>query len=336
MFFRGRTRRFALPALAIVVGVCAVSTAVAARPPQQASSSDHVGEVVATLATGRVTILSGRDGFVVAAVGSAFEPDSFPPLIVPLSGGGVAVILGADDWIVPPPDNRTLLRLDEQLPHLVQGISGNTPSLNPGANISHLDQFGLGVLERLRAAASNLHDKIHLPQDLPLAEILLIRKTDQEPLSVREVSYWIRQTFWQENFWSTEVERPRYMQLYPIKGDKSGFLQVSYPPGDTTAGLHDWLSRPSGRFAHAIGTSQALAAAQRQFADGKLRKIRMAELVPLVKTALETMAGSTAAKALVAFDEKGGFTWVIQPPIAKKPAKRPGGAPTLEPKPHLE
>lgn len=325
-----------LPGLALVVALAAMVVCAAwAGLPGQDHSSEEVSQVVATLATGRVTAIGGRDGLVVAAVGtSSFEPDSLPPLIVPVANGDIAVVLGADDWIEPAPANRTLLRIDQRLPNMANGVTANNPSLNAGTNASDLSQLGLSVLEPLRSAASNLHDQLHLPEDLPLAELVLIQHSEGSPLAVWDVSYWIQQKFWQENFWATEVERPRYMQVYPTKQDRSDMVEVSYPPADASAGLSSWLSNPTGPFAQAIQGNPKLSAAQRQIADGKAGKVRMAELVPLVKTALETMVPSKGAKAMAAIDDKTGFSWVIRPPVSAKPAvKRQAGAPTLGPQP---
>lgn len=328
----GGIRRFLRPVLALSLASFAVSFTCAAPLFAQNGSSEEVKQVVATLATGRVTAIAGHNGLVIAAVGtSSFEPGSLPPLIVPMENGDIAVVLGADDWVEPGPANRTLLRLDQQLPHLTNTAAAIRPSLNPGTNVPDIAQIGLAVLEPLRAAAENLHEQIHLPENLPLAELLLIRHNEQHPLAVWDVSYWIHQKFWQENFWSTEVDRPRYQQLYPTKQDKSNIVEVSYPPGETSSGLSAWLANPSGAFAQAIAANPKLADAQKQIARGKAGKVHMSELIPLVKTALETMPPSTAVKAMVAIGDKTGFSWIIQPAVSKRVIKRPAGAPTLGP-----
>ena len=335
MVIPDRVRRFHGPALALSLALFAVPFLCTAPLFAQNGSSEEVRQVVATLATGRVTAMGGHNGLIVAAVGtSSFEPGSLPPLIVPLENGDIAVVLGADDWVEPAPANRTLLRIDQRLPQLTNTVAANAPSLNPGTNISDIAQIGLALLEPLRAAAENLHEQIHLPENLPLAELLLIRHTRQHPLVVWDVSYWIHQKFWQENFWATEVDRPRYMQLYPTKQDRSNIVEVSYPPGETSTGLSAWLADPTGPFAQAIEAEPKLAAAQRQVAQGKTGKVHMSELVPLVKTALETMTPSTAVKAMVAIDDATGFSWIFQPAVSRTVVKRPSGAPTLGPQPN--
>lgn len=331
----GRSRAFAALALAATCSASGICLGRAAPPASQVNLSDRVQEVVATLATGQVTIIRAKDGLIVASVGNSFEPDSLPPRIVPLGEGSVGVVLGADDWIVPPPAGHTLLRLDRQLPSLIQTMGPTAPSLRPSARISHLEQLSMAVLEPLRAAASNLHSQIHLPPNLPLTEILLVRQSEAEPLLVWDLSYWIHQTFWQENFWATEVERPRSTQLYPTKGDKTGIVQVSYPPGDRSPSLADWLTRPTGRFAQTIEGESTLAAIQKQIADRKLKKVPVAELARLVKTALETMTPTGTVRELATVDLKTGFAWIIRPPISKAPAKLQPGAPSLENPPSL-
>lgn len=306
------------------------------RAAQKSGLEDNtyrVSELVATLASGRVTIVSAHDGVVVTAVGNQFERDDLPPLIVPLNDQDLAVVLGAADWIKPPPDERTLLRLDSQLPRLIQGFAGNAPHLRSGANISNLERVGLAVLDPLRKLARNLHAQIKLPEDLPFAEILLVHQPRDESATVWDLTYWIHQRFLQENFWDTEIERPRSVQLLPNKENPSGIVEVSYPPDDHTSTLVGWLSQPTGRGAQDIETDSKLAKAQKQIAAGDARKVHLPEMVSIVKAALETTTPASKAKAMAEIDAGKGFSWVIAPPVKSEP-KRPAGAPTLNPTPH--
>lgn len=332
---RHRVLRPALLGVFLVM-VCLFSFGANLRAAQdaQGESLEHVNEVVATLASGQVTILAAHDGLVVAAIGNQFEPGDLPPLIVPLGDRDLAVVLGAADWITPPPGRRTLLRLDRQLPQLIHGFTGNTPHLRTGPNVSNLERVALAALGPLRKAARNLHSHLDLPQGLPFAEILLVHQPmgGGKP-TVWDLSYWIHQRFLQENFWDTEVERPRSTQLFPTKDKHAGTVDVRYPPGDQSEGLLDWLAKPVGRVAQDIATNPKLAKAQKEIAAGNSRKVHLAEMVPLVKATLETMAPASKTKAMVEVDPGHGFSWIIQPPIKSKP-KRPPGAPTLNPTPH--
>ena len=332
MRLAGRTRFQALLA-AFLLLLCGAATNLRAAQDGQGESTERVSEVVATLASGQVTVIAAHDGVVVAVIGNEFEPDDLPPLIVPLGGQDLAVVLGAADWIEPP-DGHTLLRIDRQLPQLIQGFTGNAPHLRSGANISNLERVGLAVLEPLRKAARNLHAQIHLPENLPFAEILLVHQPfDGSTPTVSALTYWIHQKFLQENFWDTEIERPRSTDLFPTKQNTSGLVEVRYPPDDQTPGLPAWLSQPTGRLAQDIETDPKLDKAQKDIAAGNPRKVHLAEMVALVKATLEATTPASQIKAMATIDTTHGFAWVIQPPTAVEP-KRPAGAPTLNPTPH--
>jgi hypothetical protein len=318
---------------ALLLFVCCAATNLRAAQSGQEDNTYRVSEVVATLASGRVTMVAAHNGIVVTAVGNQFEQDDLPPLIVPLNDQDLAVVLGAADWIKPPPEERTLLRLDSQLPRLIQGFAGNAPHLVSGATISNLEKVGLAVLDPLRKVARNLHAQINLPEDLPFAEILLVHQPRDGPPAVWDLTYWVRQRFLQENFWDTEIERPRSAQLLPNKENRTGVVEVSYPPDDRSSALVGWLSQPTGRGAQDIETDSKLAKAQKQIAAGDARKVRLADLVPIVKAALESTTPPSKARTMAQIDSDHGFSWVIAPPVSPAP-KRPAGAPTLNPTPH--
>ncbi len=313
--------------------VCCAGSNLRAAQDGQGEGAERVSEVVATLASGQVTIVAAHDGLVVTAVGNQFERDDLPPLIVPLGSQDLAVVLGAADWIKPPPGERTLLRLDRQLPRLIQGFAANAPHLTSGANISNLEKVGLAALDPLRRAARNLHAQIHLPEDLPIVEILLVHQPRDDAPTVWDLTYWIHQRFLQENFWDTEIERPRSAQLFPNKENRTGIVEVSYPPDARSSSLTAWLSQPTGRLAQDIETDSKLSKAQKQIAAGDARKVHLAELAPIVKAALESTAPASKTKAMAEIDSTRGFSWVIAPPMSSAP-KRPAGAPTLNPIPH--
>ncbi len=327
-------RRFRSPSLAAAALLAAILAVSAAGTAPQSGSDDQVHEIAATLASGQVTIVAAHDGFIVAAIGHPFEPDDLPPLIVPLGASDLAVALGAVDW-VEPPSNRPVLQLATRLPGLINGLSGNAPRLSSNTNLSRLDEIGLSILTSFRRVARNLRAQLHLPKTLPLAEILIVRRPFGSSGDVWDLSYWIRQRFLQENFWNTEVERPRYTRMFPRKDDQSGMIEISYPPGNSSPGPLDWLSQPSGRLAQYLAAHPKLAKTQRFIAEGKGRKTKLANLVPLVKTALETMVPASEPKAMAVIDSHHGFSWIIQPPpLPKSKSSRPPGAPTLGAQPH--
>ncbi len=340
MHLDGPIRASRHAALAVCVLFLAGAIGTKAAPPQSSiSESERVTEVVATLASGQVAVLPAHDGVVITAIGNEFEPDDLPPLIVPVSSHDVVVVLGAADWFVPPPRSRTLLRLDARIPRLLHGINGNKPSLNSEPAFENLDEFGLAVLEPLRQAARSLHARVRMPQDVPLTELLVIHQEEGSSLGVWDLSYWLRQTFLQENFWDTEIERPAYNQLLPSKKDASETVEIRYPPGNAaTPGVLHWLDQPTGPIVQEIETDPKLAKAERDVVAGKPYKTHLAQLVPLVQAALDSAAGART-KVMAVIDGHSGFSWVIAPPASARPPasagpKRPASAPTLHVTPH--
>lgn len=329
-----RERQF-LPFALLVAAVC-LTGALALGSERQDQAEEQVSEVVANLASGQVTVIAAHDGVVVATTGGQFEPGNLAPLIVPMSGSEAVVVLGAVDW-VHPPRNRTLFRLDAALPGLAHGVTGNAPRLSADTGLSGPEQVGISVLEPLRSAASNLHGQLDLPENLPLAELVFVHQpTNETSPDIWDVSYPLKQTFLEQDFWDTEVERPRAIELYPDSGNKSGLLEVRYPADDHSPGLVDWLTSPAGRLLQDMQLDPQMAKAQREIAGGDAHKTHLAELVPLVKTTLEEMAPASTGRAMAVLDWDHGFSWVIQPPPqaqAQAPA-RPPGAPTLKPNPH--
>ena len=321
-------------ALALCLLFLAGAVGAEAAPRQSSiSESERVTEVVATLASGQVAVLPAHDGVVITAIGNEFEPDDLPPLIVPVSSRDVVVVMGADDWFVPPPRSRTLLRLDTRIPTLLHGINGNAPSLRSEPAFQNLDEFGLSVLDPLRKAARSLHARVRLPQDVPLAELLVIHQEEGQAPAVWDLSYWIHQTFLQENFWDTEIERPAFNQLLPSKQDAAGTLEIHYPPGGaSTPGVLHWLDQPTGPILQEIASNPQLAKAQKDISAGKMSKTHLAQLVPLVQAALDSAAGART-KTMAVIDSHSGFSWVIAPLTTARP-KRPAGAPTLHLTPH--
>lgn len=329
----GPRRRSCNLALAAAVLLAAAIATFATRGKAQSNSYDKVSEIAATLASGQVAIIAGHDGFVVATIGKPYEPGDPAPLIIPLSEDDLVVALGAVDW-VRPPTNHSVLDLGSELPRLMVGINGNAPRLSANTNFANLSRVGLSVLGPLRKVVRDLHAQLHLPKNLPLAELILVRQPIQETGSAWDLSYWLRQSFLQQNFWQTEVERPRYTKMFPSKEKNSGLFELSYPPAKQSTGPVEWISEPTGRLAQAIAGNQKLAKAQRLITEGKATKVKLEQLVPLMKMALEDHVPASAPKAMAAIDWNNGFSWVIKPPPNPNAHKRPAGAPTLGPQPH--
>jgi hypothetical protein len=326
-------RRFRRLALAAAVLLAAAIATFATRDHAQSNSYDKVSEIAATLASGQVTVIAGHDGFVVTSIGKPYEPGDPAPLIIPLSENDLVVALGAVDW-VRPPANHSVLNLGSELPRLMIGVNGSAPRLSGNTNFSNLERIGLSVLGPLRKVSSDLHAQLHLPRNLPLAELILVRQPIQETGDLWDLNYWLRQTFLQEHFWQTEVERPRYTKMFPTKEKNSGLFELSYPPAEQSTGPVEWLTEPTGRLAQAIAANHKLAKAQRLVATGKATKVKLSQLVPLVKMAIEDQVSASTPKAMAAINWNNGFSWIIKPPPSPYTHKHATGRPTLGPQPH--
>ena len=77
------------------------SSAKEVRGKAQQTQFESGSELLANLAAGRVEVLVCRDGIVVATAESYVEPDTLPPMIVPLSAFRVGVFLGPVEWTWP-------------------------------------------------------------------------------------------------------------------------------------------------------------------------------------------------------------------------------------------
>ena len=69
--------------------------------PALAQEPESTEEVVANLAAGRVLVAVTKDGIVIATLENKVEPDTRPPLIVPLGSRRAAVLMGAFNWLAP-------------------------------------------------------------------------------------------------------------------------------------------------------------------------------------------------------------------------------------------
>src|SRR5438309_1139415 len=67
--------------------------------PSSLRAQENEQEVVANLAAGRVVLYVARDAIVIGAVEQHVEPDSRPPLVLPLGERRLGILLGAVEWV---------------------------------------------------------------------------------------------------------------------------------------------------------------------------------------------------------------------------------------------
>lgn len=329
---------FSLPRLVVMALVLALVCAVifpgaallpARRPPQSAGEAG--GEVVANLAAGRAVVLVAKDGIVVATLESRTEPETLPPLIVPLSGSRVAVLLGAVEWREPatgaPP-----LRLDVEF-RRAGGQVASPKSLEDQSG-TDLEQIGLAFLEPLRAAAARLHRKIEMPENEPILEILIAGYAPNYGPEVWSLRYSLVQDAMRGDYWHTRILRPRFLQLYPPeKGQPRTLMEARYPLAVANSpSLLDLLRGGHPRLNRLRSSNAAQADAMDRILRGESPRVPMVAARDFLLAALNGIAEPDARQQMVTIDEQKGFEWVrgeefSVPPVEEK--NREPGAPTL-------
>jgi hypothetical protein len=315
--------------IAASVLLCFAGPAPSVRAQQQ-PQGQPIGEVVANLAAGRVVIAVVRGGIVIAALENRIEPSTRPPQIVPLAGRRAGILLGAVQWMNLT-SGEELARLSNELPSLRSTANGGGPSLQPGGPqvSSEIEVVGLGVLERLRAVAENLHGELHLAPEEPLVELVLVGYDPEYGAEAWLLRYSITQRALSDDFWQTTVMRPSYTRLWPPeKGQPKDLVEVRYPPEDAGPSVEEMLRADDKRLAAARATDAANRKAATLFANGESLKASVKDATQFLRAAFAGIAPPNAGEAIAVLDYETGFNWIVQPPPEKKP--RQSGAPTLQ------
>ncbi len=305
------------------VGACLVTC----RPGiAQNQRSDQ--EIIANLAAGRVDICVARDAILIGTESQNIEPGSHSPLVVPLDGGYVGILLGAVEWIEPgsglPP-----VRLDDVLGHLATLAGHAGPVLEPG-EAGDVESVGLAFLERLRPITGQLHHKIDLGPDEPLVELLLLDFHKDYGPEVWLLSYRVQQRELQEDYWDTLALRPSFVQLYPPeKHDPHTIIETRYPEGDRSPTLSQLLGENDPRLATVRAIDPKVAQAAQRILDGTSTKADPLSAITFIKGAMQATApvGSRLSLAVLYADDK--FDWVLGPSEPVPDVKREAGAPSL-------
>ena len=329
--------RAAVPAalLVLLAGAAAVPASPPAPAPRQQQTSD---EIVANLAAGRVAVLIAKDGIVVATAQSHFEPETLPPLIVPLSPLRVAVLLGPVEWAWPG-TGRTPYRLDRELQRRLWGASA-PGSKDAPIQATDIETIGLGFLEPLRNVTAMLHGRLHLPPHEVFTEMLLVdyaRDYGPEAWSLR---YRAEQELMRGDFYRTSIHRPEYVQLYPPdKGQPKTLMETTYPPGDTSEpAILDLLKANDSKLATLRSADPGMGRAADLLVQGECQKIKIEDGLELVRAAFQTVTPRDARQMLLTITQQDGMKWILGEeqlaplsPADKKQAE--SGPPTLRKKP---
>ena len=290
-------------------------------------------EIVANLATGRALFCVTKDGIVLAAVSNApaNDPDAHAPAVVELSGGRIAILLGAIEW-VQPVSGRDPVRLDYELPRLLRGAGAEAPKMAEEGVATDIEAMGVQLLERLRVVAGNLHRKIDFRPDEPLLELILAGNVPNYGFEVWRISYRIAQDPLRGEFWRTRVLRPQILQLYPPeKGQPRSIIEVVYPADDPGPSLAALLTSADPRLSRIRSGDKETARAVEKIAGGESHKTESAPAATYLRAALAAVLPQDAPLVFGVLGERTGITWALAPPEQPDKGAEPSepGAPTL-------
>ncbi|MHB8541101.1 MAG: hypothetical protein ACYDCD_09205 [Candidatus Acidiferrales bacterium] len=305
----------------------------------QDSGQESSQEIIANLYAGRVVIGVAKDGIVVATLENPIEPETRPPMIVPLSDERVAILLGAGDWWLPS-EHRELARLDKELP-LLRPAAGlrQTPSLGgtsneAGAEASDIEQIAERLHDRLNVIAGHIHGNLNFAPGEPLLQMILADYAPNYGPEVWLIRYPIDQEPEQGHFWQTTVLHPQYAQLWPPKkGQPRGLVEVSYPSESARATLAALIAAGDSRIAAALSAAPASRETSAAILNGGIQKLPAASVAAFLRESLRAIAPLGARMIEAEINKEQGIGWFIPPPAeTPQPGSeriRPSGAPSL-------
>jgi hypothetical protein len=332
-------RQFFAPTLILALCLLLCSTLVLVPLPASAQEpgQESAEEIVANLCTGRVVVGVAKDGIVVATLENPIEPQTRPPMIVPISEDRIGVLLGAADWWLPD-QNREIARLDQELPDLPppEGLS-SMPRLQPsqqegaGSEASDIEQIADRLRSRLASIAEHIHGNLKLTPGEPLLQMVLADYAPSYGAEVWLIQYSIEQEPEQGDYWATRVLQPQYTQLWPPeKGQPRGLIEVSYPASPPLAGL---IRTGDPHVAQSIGSTAGLQQVSASILDGDIQKLNAVDVASFLRACLGALVAPKARMEEAEVNKVRGVGWFIQPPaqpqLPGSEQARPAGAPTL-------
>ncbi len=293
-------------------------------------------ETVASLAAGRVVIAVVKGAILVATVENPIEADTHPPTPVAIGSVRLGVILGAVRWSSPS-SRQEIARLDEDLPHLHSRAITQAPHLTTepvGTEATDLESVGQGLLDRLNEVAQNLHDKVGLPANEPLTELILAGYQPDYGPEVWHLAYAMKQREEQPGYWTTRVLLPSYLQFWPPeKGQPRTLIEFAYPPENAPTTLLQLLRQKDPHLQKLIASDPKMAEVAGRFLAGESNKALAADATQFLRAALDAIAPPNTRETMAIITEENGFSWILPPPPETplpglRPA-RPNDAPSL-------
>jgi hypothetical protein len=293
-------------------------------------------EMIANLAAGRVIVAVVKDAILIATIENPIEPQTRLPAPVELGSRRAGIFLGAVEWISPS-SQVEFARLDEDLPHLHGRASSQAPHLQqalPNAEAADVDSIGHGVSERLNEIAKNLHGKITLRPNEPIAELILADYMENYGPEVWQLTFTMQQSMQRDDYFDTHVPLPRYVQLSPPeKGQPHTFIEFHYPPESAAPALIDLLRNKDAGVEKLCSSDPKMREVRDRFLQGESNKVLAVDATQFLRALLGIVAPPNSRETFAAIGLESGFQWILKPPPEpKKPVQRkdrPDDAPSL-------
>lgn len=275
-------------------------------------------EIVVNLAAGRVVIFVAKDAILIGTVENPIEAETRPPVPAQLGSERAGIFMGAVEWLSPA-KQQSLARLDRELPHLRKSTAPASPHLQAnlaGGEASDIEAVGQGLLERLNALAKGLHNKISLPAEEPLAEVIVADYLPGYGPEVWQLNFSMEQNLTEhEDYWNTRVLRPIYLQFYPPekKGPKT-LVEFDYPPEGAPTSLLDLLRQKDPRLQGIVSSDPKMAEVANRLLAGESIKVLALDATQFLRAALAAITPVTSRQTMAVIGMDSGFQWILQPP----------------------
>ena len=293
-------------------------------------------EIVANLSAGRVIIAVVKDAILIATIENPVEPQTRLPTPVDLGSRRTGVFLGAVEW-TSPASHVEIARLDRELPHLHGQVASAGPHLQqaaPDAEATDIDSVGHGVAERLNQIAKNLHGKITLPSNEPVAELILADYVESYGPEIWQLDFTLQQAIQREDYYDTHVPLPQYRQFWPPeKGQPHTLVEFRYPPEDSTPVLIDRIRKNDPDIEKLCAADVKMRDVRDRLVRGESNKILAVDAIQFLRAALNILASPHTRETFAVINAETGFSWILKPPAeAPRPSEqkeRPPDAPSL-------
>ena len=314
-------------ALSLNTLLSGANTPIMSPAPARQIQTEAASETVANLAAGRVAILVCKDGIVVATAESRVEPDTLPPMIVPLSAFRVGVVLGPIEWIFPG-SGRGPLRLDVEL-RRAGSLAAPQKASKESNPASDIETIGLAFLGPLRDAAARIHSRLRLERKEMFTELLLAGYAPDYGPEVWSLRYRVEQQLLRGEFYQTVVHRPEYVQLYPPeKGQPRTLVESHYPPEDASdPPLAELLAGHDARITALRNADAGLDRAAGFLEKGESQKVFFVDGLEFVRAVMQGVIPRDRRQMIATIRQDKGVEWVAGAELAGPAIPREKGAP---------